>query len=165
MDAEKVIAGKRVLIVDDEPDVLEALSSLLDICKIDASATFEDAKQLLNDNEYDIAILDIMGVNGFELLRIAKEKGVPCLMLTAHGLSEQNLNRSVQEGASYYAPKEKSHEIVKYVADVLQARSQEVSPWIRWMERLGSFFDRRFGGKDWREKEKRFWASRIEPFD
>ena len=32
-------------------------------------------------------------------------------MLTAHGLSEESLKKSAEEGASYYAPKEKMHEI------------------------------------------------------
>jgi hypothetical protein len=50
-------------------------------------------------------------VNRFELLEIAKKQKIPALMLTAHGLSEESLKKSDEEGASYYAPKEKMHEI------------------------------------------------------
>jgi len=67
---------------------------------------FEQAKDLLESNDYDIAILDIMGVKGFELLKVSTERKIPALMLTAHGMSEENLNKSAQEGADYYAPKE-----------------------------------------------------------
>ena len=165
MDPKKYIAGKRVLGVDDEQDVLDSLSALLDMCKIDTALTFEEGKRLLEDSVYDIAILDIMGVQGFELLEIANRRNVPALMLTAHGLSEENLRRSAEEGASYYAPKEKMSDIAAFVADVLEAREKNKSPWMRWSERLTNFYDKRFGGKDWREKEKEFWEKRIKAID
>ena len=52
-----------------------------------------------------------MGVNGFELLRIAEEKHIPALMLTAHALNEETLKKSAEEGASYYVPKEEIAQI------------------------------------------------------
>ena len=160
-----IIAGKRVLIVDDEKDVLDTLCDLLVICKIDTAASFKEAVKLLSENEYDIAILDIMGVSGFELLEVAVKKDIPVLMLTAHGLSEENLDTSMRKGASYYAPKEEMHRIEVFVADVLRAAENNKNPWIRWLERLGSFYDKRFGGRDWREKEKEFWKQRTKSFD
>ncbi len=45
MKADKVIKGKRVLVVDDEKDILETLVDLLDICKIDTASSFEEAKK------------------------------------------------------------------------------------------------------------------------
>ncbi|MBU2498857.1 MAG: response regulator [Proteobacteria bacterium] len=161
MDPIEMIAGKRVLIVDDEKDVLDSLANLLDMCKIDAALTFEEGRRFLDENDYDVAILDIMGVNGFDLLETARKRDIPALMLTAHGLSEENLKRSAQNGASYYAPKEEMANIALFVADVLEARSKDKSPWIKWFERLGRYYDRRFGGKDWREKEKDFWEKRV----
>lgn len=161
MNPEKVIMGKRVLIVDDEKDVLDTLTELLEVCKLDRASTYEEAKKLLEENEYDVAILDIMGVRGFDLLAIAKKKGIPTLMLTAHGLSEENLKRSAQEGADYYAPKDEISNIATFVADVIEAQEQKKSPWTRWFERLAGYYDRRFGGTDWREKEKQFWEEKI----
>jgi DNA-binding response OmpR family regulator len=165
VDPKAYIAGKRVLVVDDEKDVLDSLSALLDMCKVDTALSFEEGRRLLEDSVYDIAILDIMGVQGFELLEIANRRNVPALMLTAHGLSEENLKRSAEEGASYYAPKEEMSNIAAFVADVLEAREKNKSPWMRWFERLSRFYDRRFGGKDWREKEKEFWERRIKAID
>ena len=72
--AEKIIKGKRVLIVDDEKDVLDTLIDLLETCKIDAASSFEEAKGLLESNFYDVAVLDIMGVDGYKLLEIANSK-------------------------------------------------------------------------------------------
>jgi DNA-binding response OmpR family regulator len=161
MDAKKKIIGKRVLIVDDEQDILDTLATLLDICKIDTALSFEEGKQLLETNVYDIAILDIMGVKGFDLLRIANERGVPALMLTAHALSEENLKKSAENGAQYYAPKDKINDIDVFVADVLEAKEKNKSAWVKVFERLGRFYDRKFGGPDWREKESDFWEKRT----
>ena len=99
MDPNKLLRGKKILVVDDEPDVLESLVELLDMCKIDTASSFEEGKKRLETDSYDIAILDIMGVDGFELLKIANEHKTPALMLTAHGLSEENLKKSAKEGA------------------------------------------------------------------
>jgi len=161
MDPKEIISGKRVLIVDDEQDVLDTLAGLLDICKIDTATSFEEGKRLLQDNVYDIAILDIMGVKGFDLLEIAHKRGVPALMLTAHALSEENLKKSAESGASYYAPKDKIDQIDIFVADVLEAKQKNKTAWIKVLERLGTFYDRKFGGPDWREKEKEFWEKRT----
>ena len=47
MDRKKILHGKKLLIVDDEPDVLQVLIEMLEMCKIDTAATFEDGKRLL----------------------------------------------------------------------------------------------------------------------
>ena len=162
MGVEDKLIGKRILIVDDEEDVLEALSELLHMCKIDTASSFEDAKNSLANNDYHVAILDIMGVNGFELLKIANSRNVPAIMLTAHGLSEGNLVKAAEEGAAYYAPKDKISEIAVFVSDVMEAEGKSRGAWTRMMERLGSFYDKRFGGTDWREKESEYWKSYME---
>ena len=90
MASENILEGKKILIVDDEVDILESLEDLLDDCDIETASTFEAAKDLLEKNTYDAAILDIMGVRGFDLLEVTTEKKIPALMLTAHGLSPEN---------------------------------------------------------------------------
>jgi len=163
MERTKLLQGKRVLIVDDEPDILELLTDLLSACKIDRASTFEAAKEFLETDYYDVAVLDIMGVNGFELLQIAKQKGIPALMLTAHALNKEALKKSAEEGASYYVPKDEIHKIDVFVADVIEARENKKNPWVRWFERLGSFFDhsRDFSGPNWREQNKKFWDEKL----
>jgi DNA-binding NtrC family response regulator len=161
MDHEKLIEGKRILIVDDEKDVLESLVELLSMCKIDTASSFEEAKKMLEENYYHLAILDIMGVNGYELLKIANSHKVPSLMLTAHALTSDNLKRSAEEGAAYYAPKDEIADIAKFVADVFDAIEKGKSTWQRMFERLGGFYDRKFKGPDWREQEKEFWLEKL----
>lgn len=161
MNVKKILMGKRLLVVDDEKDVLDTLVELLQICKLDTALTFEEGKNLLETNRYDLAILDIMGVQGFDLLAIANQQKIPALMLTAHGLSEENLKRSAQEGAAYYAPKDEITKIDQFVADVLDALEKKKNVWDRWFDRLGGFYDKKFGGTDWREKEREFWETKI----
>ena len=157
MDTNKIILGKKVLIVDDEKDILDILTELLELCKIDTASSFDEARGLLERYDYDIVVLDIMGVKGFELLEIANKRGIPALMLTAHALSEENLKKSAEDGAAYYVPKDEINQIATFVADVLEAREKNKNPWIRWFERLGSTFDILFTGPNWREREKEFW--------
>ena len=161
MDPKKRLKGKKILIVDDEPDVLESLIELLDMCKIDTASSFEEGKKRLEAEIYDIAILDIMGVDGFELLKVANKQKIPALMLTAHGLSEENLKKSAEEGACYYAPKEKMHDIQLFVADVLEALEKNKSTWDKVFERLGGYYDKRFHGTNWREQEREFWQKKL----
>ena len=164
MDPNSLLKGKKILVVDDEQDVLESLSELLDMCRIDTASSFEEGKEKLEAESYDIAILDIMGVDGFELLKVANKCGTPALMLTAHGLSEENLKKSAKEGASYYAPKEKMHDIHLFVADVLEAFEKKKSPWNKFFERLSGFYDKRFHGTDWREQERKFWKEKLNTY-
>ena len=165
MDADKIILGKRILIVDDEQDVRDTLFDLLGDCKLDMASSFEQAKEMLQGNTYDIAILDIMGVDGYGLLEIAKERKVPAIMLTAHALSEDNLLKSAKEGAAYYAPKEELINIKAIVAEVVDAIDKNKSPWERMFERLSGYYDKRFNGPNWREKEQKFWAQKAQKYN
>ena len=61
MDTEKIIRGRKVLIVDDEKDILDSLTELLELCKIDRASSFEEAKDYLEQYDYDIVVLDIIG--------------------------------------------------------------------------------------------------------
>jgi DNA-binding NtrC family response regulator len=164
MDTDKILRGKKVLIVDDEQDILDLLVQLLSACMVDAASSFEEAKRLLETESYDIAVLDIMGVRGFELLEIANERGIPALMLTAHALSEESLRKSAEDGASYYVPKDEIGKIDVFVADVIEAREKKKNPWVRWYERLGGFFDKKFSGPNWREQQREFWEEKLKSY-
>ena len=44
---DDLLKGKKILIVDDEPDVLDTLQELLDMCNVVKAGTFEEAKRQL----------------------------------------------------------------------------------------------------------------------
>jgi CheY-like chemotaxis protein len=161
MKPEQVIEGKYVLIVDDEQDVLDTLVELLNMCKLDTASSFSEAQKLLEENYYDITVLDIMGVDGYKLLEIAKNRKIPAVMLTAHALSSDNLKRSADEGAAYYAPKEKINDIAVFLADVFEAIDEGKSTWGKMFDRLGSFYDKKFHGTHWREEKAEYWEEKL----
>jgi DNA-binding NtrC family response regulator len=157
MAEKKLLDGKRVLAVDDEHDVLDTLLDLLPMCKVVTASSFEEARGLLESQQFDLAILDIIGVNGYGLLDIATRKNIPAVMLTAHAWSPDNLVRSIKEGAVAYLPKEELSNITDYLSDVLTARKEGRNPWQSWHERLPtSYFERRWGAA-WKDADKEFW--------
>ncbi len=164
MGTKKILEGKKILVVDDEPDVLDMLIEMLENSKIDTATNFDDGKRLLETVDYDCAVLDIMGVHGWDLLEIARERGIPALMLTAHALTEESLQKAARDGAAYFAPKELIGDIEAFLSDVLEAEGKRKNPWRRWFERLGGFYDKRFVGTNWREKEKEFWEKKLKDF-
>ena len=147
MDDAGILKGKKLLIVEDEPDVVETLKDLLDMCNIDTAADFITGEKLLNQNNYDIAVFDIMGVKGYDLLEIANKNGTPALMLTAHALSPDDFAKSISQGAAAYIPKEKMADIGIYLSDLLKAQEGTQRP-DKWFSRLKTFFSLEFG-KDW----------------
>ena len=150
------LQGKRILLVDDEPDVLDTLVDLLPMCETVKASHFKAAKDYLESEYFDLAILDIMGVEGYHLLEIANQRDVTAVMLTAHALSPENVVKSYKEGAASYLPKEEMVNIASFLNDVLEAQEQGTSPWDRWYDRMGSFFEKKFGPK-WQDDEKDFW--------
>lgn len=151
------LTGKKILIVDDEQDILDVLEELLDSCRLAKASSFAEAKALLESEEFDLAILDIMGVDGYGLLDIANRKSIPAVMLTAHAFSPENLKRSIRQGAASYIPKEELAGIREFLNDVLKARESGEDPWRLWDRRLpSSYFERRWGSA-WRDTDKEFW--------
>lgn len=157
MTESDLLKGKKILIVDDEPDVLDVLEELLDMCEIQRAGNFEDAKKLLDSQALDAAVLDIMGVNGYGLLEICKKKNIPALMLTAHAFTPEHLKKSIKEGAYSYIPKEELAQIAGYLVDVLKAAKEGSNPWRKWQEKLPTtYFEKRWGAA-WRDADKAFW--------
>jgi len=151
MGKEGLLSGKRVLVVDDDLDVLETIEELLSTCRVEKASTFEKAKDLLENQDFDIAILDIMGVRGYELLRICNTKGIMGVMLTANAMTPENVKKSFEEGAASFLPKEEMSRIPVFLEDILEAKEKGKSLWWRWFDRLADYFDSKFG-PDWQEK-------------
>jgi DNA-binding NtrC family response regulator len=145
--------GKKVLIVDDEPDILETLTDLLDMCVTDSAQDFETAAKMLEKNTYDMTVLDVMGVNGYDLLERANQKEIPSVMLTAHALTKDNFEKSMKKGARAYLPKDKMYEIDTILEDVLEEKNQPAGTRGKWFDRVKDYFEVTFG-KGWlSEKE------------
>jgi CheY-like chemotaxis protein len=151
------LKGKRILAVDDEADILNTLRELLPTCDLVEAATFEEARDLLAREKFDLAVLDIMGVNGYRLLEIAVSRNIPAVMLTAHAFAPEHLVRSIKNGAVSYLPKEELPNIETFLNDVFEARARGANPWVAWRERLPtSYFERKWGAA-WQDADREFW--------
>jgi len=156
VDIQDALDGKKILIVDDEPDVLETLVELLPMCNVITAGTFGEAEKLLESNSFDVAILDIMGVNGYELLQIANAKKILAVMLTAHALSLEDTVKSFKKGAAYYIPKDEMANIEAFLNDVLKRDAKNKHFGRRWYDRFAIFYEKRFG-PGWQNKYDEFW--------
>jgi CheY-like chemotaxis protein len=149
---KSILDGIRILAVDDEPDVLvvleEEIAGACSNCRIDKAIAYEEAARMLETNTYDIVILDIMGVRGFDLLELAVGHNFRTAMLTAHALSAEALKKSHDMGARAYLPKDKLGEIVPFLKDILLYDSK--SGWKRLLEKLENYYDNHLDG-DWKK--------------
>ncbi len=88
--------GKRVLLIEDEPNIIEAISFILsrDGWTVETHANGHDAVDVVQGNLPDVLILDVMlpGKSGYDILRELRESHgrseLPVLMLTARGQSK-----------------------------------------------------------------------------
>ena len=153
MNASNLLKDKIILVVDDEADVLDTVEELLDMCLVTKASNYDTARQYLISYTYDIVILDIMGVNGFELLKTSVKRGFPTVMLTAYALTPEALEKSIKLGAVSFLPKEKMVELEDFLEDVVLQKGKPV--WKKLFDKLGTFFNKRFGA-DWKERNKFF---------
>ncbi len=157
MPESSVLEGKKVLVVDDEPDILELVEEILAMCQVFTASTFEQGKALLGSMEFDVAILDIMGVDGYGLLEIANKKDIPAVILTAHAFTADNLVKTIKEGGYSYIPKEELSNIADYLIDAIISKQTGSNPWETWQKRLpSSYFEKRWGST-WKNMDREFW--------
>jgi two-component system OmpR family response regulator len=99
----------RVLIVEDEPDLLNGLARALrdEGYAVDTANNGEDGLYSAESNEYDAIVLDVMmpKLDGWQVLaRLRKQKKTPVLMLTAKDQSRDRV-RGLDTGADDYVVK------------------------------------------------------------
>ncbi len=153
-----LLDGKTILAVDDEPDVLDVLEEeILDAapkCQIEKVTSYYEATQRLTSRTYDIVILDIMGIRGFDLLDLSSKRNLTVVMLTAHALHPEALKRSIEMKARAYLPKDKLGEIVPFLECVIE--EAYLPGWERLMKKLEEYFSSRWGSS-WKRPEEKFW--------
>jgi len=134
---------KKILVVDDEPDIVELLSYNLTKEGFEVSATLdgEEALAKIRKGGFDFIILDLMlpGIQGMELCRILrndpKMKNVPIIMLTAKG-EEVDRILGLEIGADDYISKPfNPRELVARIRAVLRRTSEK--PAVERLIRVG----------------------------
>lgn len=122
-----VLPQKRILIADDEPDIVRILSILLRAMgyAIDAAADARTALAMAQDAPPDLVILDVMmpDLSGYEACKVLKSdpatRGVPVLMISAKVQTADRLS-GMEAGADGYLGKPfENSELLKQVQRLL----------------------------------------------
>lgn len=156
MDVQTFLADKVLLAVDDEPDILEIIKDEFSSSNVITAQDFDSALELINKDAFDLAILDIMGVNGFELLKACRARHVPAAMLTARAINVESINKAIREGAVSFLPKEELERLPELVAEILGELEHGRTHWSKLFERLDSFFKKRLG-ETWKHLDTPPW--------
>lgn len=96
-EEERVLEKDHILIVDDDKDIVNLLKDILEDegYKTDHCYNGKDALYKINNNKYDLIILDVMlpDIDGFELCRKVRDKvTIPIIFLTA---KSKNLDKVI----------------------------------------------------------------------
>ena len=146
----EIIDGKKILAVDDEKDVLDVIQEQLETARLTTATDFQTAKEHLEKERFDLVILDIMGVRGFELLDLATANKTPAVMLTAHALTPESFQKSIDMGAVSFLPKDELSRLDELVAEILGEVQEKRMHWPKLAERLGPKF-KELWGELWNE--------------
>lgn len=93
-----------ILLVDDEPGMLETLTDLLEEFdyNVDSANNGEEALERIREKPYDIVFMDVKmpGINGVETFKEIKKirPGTVVMMMTAYSV-EELLKEAINEGA------------------------------------------------------------------
>ena len=125
----------KILVVDDEPDIVELVMYNLRKEGFDVSSAFdgEDALAKIRKEKFDFIILDLMlpGIKGMEICRIMRSdprtKNIPIIMLTAKG-EEIDRILGLEMGADDYMTKPFSpRELLARVKTVMRRTSEKTA--------------------------------------
>ncbi|MFN0264750.1 response regulator transcription factor [Tepidamorphus sp. 3E244] len=125
---------KTVLVAEDEPNIVESLSFLLERAGFDVTVE-PDGRNALDAalaNVPDVLILDVMlpSMDGYEILRQlradARCKSLPVVMLTAKGQREDR-DTAMESGADLFITKPFSNKEIVAAVESLVSGRQAVS--------------------------------------
>lgn len=118
---------KRILIIDDEKDFTEIISTLLDFHDFQVKAE-NDPKQvmeLLQAVHYDLIVSDLMmpGMDGFQLVETLRQdpqyRAVPVIVLSAKTLTDEERKRLLVSNVSFMTKPFEPNGLVEKITQML----------------------------------------------
>lgn len=100
-----MLENKRVLVVDDNPDIIGALTDFLELngCKIFAATSGREAIDIVKQTDIEVALLDVRlpDINGVSLLDILKKEDptIAVIMMTGYS-THKDIIDAMKKGAS-----------------------------------------------------------------
>ncbi len=135
MTSTQELIPKRVLLVDDEPGLREAVQAYLEDSgfEVTAAANAQQAFQLLSTAQPELIISDIMmpGIDGYQFLdqlrQLEAYAHVPVIFLTAKGMKADRI-QGYRAGVDAYLPKPFDPEELVAIVNNLIERFQGLTP-------------------------------------
>ena len=127
------MAKERVLVVDDEEDILELVRYNLSAAgyRVVCAETGEAALEIARNDSPDLIVLDLMlpGISGLEVAKLLKDRAetrdIPIIMLTAKG-EERDVVTGLELGADDYVTKPFSPKILNARVRAVVRRADKV---------------------------------------
>lgn len=118
---------KTILIIDDERDFTEIVSTLLDFhdFKADTASSGQQALTKLSQTPYDLIVSDLMmpAMDGFQLVGKLREdpqyKNIPVIVLSAKTLTDDERKRLLVNNVSFMTKPFEPHALVEKITQML----------------------------------------------
>jgi len=125
---------QRILIVDDDPLVLQILSKILQKtgCTVETAKTGQEALEKLHIKPYTVAVIDVrlQDMNGLDLLNEAQAiaPDMTKIILTGYP-SNEDRTRALEQGANFYLSKPiRSEKLIEIVESALKKDETQPTP-------------------------------------
>lgn len=110
----------RVLVVDDEPALLDALKIALERghCEVTACRTFEEARQRLLGEDFDVLITDVRlgAFNGIQLAVVARDRNAATRIVVFSGYDDPVLrSEAANLGATYLVKPISAEQLLNFI--------------------------------------------------
>jgi DNA-binding response OmpR family regulator len=123
------VPGNRVLIIDDDPAIIQLLSSFFEVDKdgylVDSALSGETGLAALTAHRPDVVLLDISmpGMSGLEVLKRIRliDASIPVIMVTA--APHQATSEALRNGAFAYIPKPFDFRYIDHLVRLATERS------------------------------------------
>ncbi|RMD84288.1 MAG: response regulator [Candidatus Dadabacteria bacterium] len=126
---EEIVAGKQILVVEDDTDILAMIRTVLELrgAAVDAVTTAAEARSRVGRQTFDALILDwnLPDTSGDEFLlwleRHQPDLACRCVVITGHMLSSRELDEAENSGAAFLAKPFRPAALIAAVASVLSS--------------------------------------------
>ncbi len=119
--------GKRILAVDDDPDLLEVLEEEILAAhpnlKVEKAVTFPQAVEKITWVNYDAVILDITSGYGFKLLQLAQSRHLHVGLLTTYPVLPGHPRLSTQMAARAFLSKDRLGDVVSFLDKIMDGKT------------------------------------------
>jgi len=135
--------GKRILAVDDDPDLLEVLEEEILAAhpdfKVEKVHKFWQAVEKMTCITYDAVILDVTSSYGFKLLQLAQSRHLRVGLLTTYPILPEHPRLPAQMAARAFLPKERLGDVVPFLDTIMDGNNKDVFLLKRLLQKLVEF--------------------------